>query len=64
MGLAYTKEFLIEAALFRFKVLGEERVNKMRPMYNETYDKYGKEKFRVYTCLDAEAIRSFKLSRN
>lgn len=61
--LAYKKDFLIDAALYRYEALGEERVNQLRPMYDETYEKYGKERFRQLTCLDAEAIRSYKLSR-
>lgn len=62
VGKAYTKEFLVDAALSRFAILGDEYISKARPMYEETYDKYGKDEFRKYTCLDAEAIRTYKLS--
>jgi hypothetical protein len=56
----YTKEFLVEAALSRFEILGIEAVESMRAMFNNFYNEAGKDKFRVYTCLTAEAIKKYK----
>lgn len=56
----YTKEFLVDAALSRFEVLGVEAAESMRPMYEKFYDEAGKDKFRVYTSLDAAAIKEYK----
>jgi hypothetical protein len=56
----YTKEFLVEAALSRFEILGVEAVEGLRDMFNKFYDEAGKDKFRSHTCLDADAIRKYK----
>lgn len=59
----YTKDFLLEAFTSRFESLGLEAVEKMYEMATTFYDEVGKDKFRVYASLDAEAIRNFKNSR-
>jgi hypothetical protein len=56
----YTKEFLIEAALSRFEIMGVEVVEEMKPMFTNFYDEVGKDRFRVYTSLNAEAIKEYK----
>ena len=65
MALAYTKEFLISAFLSRFinsKQFSVEKIEKLEKLASDCYDKYGKDKFRIYASLDAEAIREFKNS--
>ena len=56
----YTREFLIEAALSHFEPLGIQVIEEMRPLYEKCYDDFGKDAFRKYTSLDAEAIREYK----
>lgn len=60
MAKAYTKEFLVSAFLSRYESLGEETLTKLSDMANKFYDKVGKDKFRVYASLDAEALREYK----
>lgn len=60
MAAGYTKEFLIEAALSKFEPLGTTVVDNMRPMFEKCYNDFGKDKFRTYTSLTAEAIRDYK----
>jgi len=40
--------------------LGLEAVEKQYELASRTYDEFGKDKFRVYASLDAEAIRQYK----
>ena len=60
MALAYTKDFLIEAYAYRFLPLGYDVYKKMTALAEPFYDKVGKDKFRTYASLDAEAIREYK----
>ena len=67
MALAYTKDFLVEAFCSRYKEVldndtDEERFNYMK-MVTDFYDKVGKDKFRVWASLDADAIKVFKASK-
>lgn len=63
----YTKEFLIEAFCARYKETLETRTDATRFNYElmvaDFYDKVGKDKFRVWASLDAEAIREFKANK-
>jgi hypothetical protein len=56
----YTKEFLIDAALFRYEPLGKEAIDQLRPIFENCYDKYGKDKYRTYASLDADRIKEYK----
>ena len=61
---AYTKEFLIEAFMSRYtksKVITIDELVAMEEMAIKFYDKVGRDKFRVYASLDADAVRKFKL---
>lgn len=60
MALAYTRDFLISAFVSRFECLGMESVQQMRKLAEPFYDKVGKDKFRVYASLDADAIKVYK----
>lgn len=67
MALAYDKDFLIEAFCSRYKEIldnspEESRFNYM-VMVADFYDKVGKDKFRVWASLDADAIKVFKASK-
>ena len=57
----YTREFLVDAFVHRYEPLGEMVVIKQTLLAEKLFDEVGKDKFRVYASLDAEAIRKFKL---
>lgn len=61
MATAYTRDFLIDAFLSRYYSLSEEKFAELEIMANKFYDQVGKDKFRVYCSLDAEALRKYKL---
>jgi hypothetical protein len=67
MAVAYTKLFLMDAFLSRYAdVLVKdtaEEVTKYTKMCSDFYDKVGKDKFRVWASLDADAIKVFKASK-
>lgn len=58
----YSKQFLIDVALDRFihcSLITVEEVERLEKMYNEYYDLVGRDKFRVYASVDADAIRAY-----
>lgn len=57
----YTKDFLIDAFLSRYYSLSEEEFAGLEIMANRFYNEVGKDKFRVYCSLDAEALKKFRL---
>lgn len=59
MAKAYTKEQIVEAALMRFYTLGDEYVERLRPLYNAFYDEKGKTVFRVYASVTPEVIKQY-----
>ena len=61
MATAYTRDFLIDAFLSRYYSLSEEKFAELEIMANKFYDQVGKDKFRMYCSLDAEALRKYKL---
>lgn len=58
----YTKEFLISAFLSRYYSLDSEKFENLEKMAESFYDEAGRDKFRIYCSLDAEAIRHYKES--
>jgi hypothetical protein len=59
----YTKEFLIDAFMNRYvncNGIDIEQLERLEKMANDLYDRVGRDQFRVYACLDAEAIRDYK----
>ena len=59
----YSKQFLIDAFMSRYtscSLILIEALEKMEQMADKFYDEVGRDKFRVYASLDAEAIRVFK----
>lgn len=62
MARAYTKDFLIQAFASRYMDLGVEVYERQVQLATSLYDNVGKDKFREYASLDAEAIKTFKNS--
>ena len=64
--MGYTKEFLIDAFLWRYASVLEkhsrESLDEFVKMVTDFYDKVGKDKFRVYASLDSEAVKKFRLA--
>ena len=61
--MTYTKQFLVDAFMSRFitcSLITIENLVELEEMANTFYDDVGRDKFRVYCSLDAEAIRLYK----
>jgi hypothetical protein len=56
----YTRDFLLQAYASRYEPLGLEAVESLYKLAENAYDTYGKDRFRAYAGLDAEAIRQYK----
>lgn len=59
----YSKDFLIDAFMHRFihcPLLSIEKLEELEAMALSFYDEVGRDKFRVYTSLDADAIKAYK----
>jgi hypothetical protein len=60
---AYTKDFLVDAFMSRFlacSLITIEQLVELESMANRFYDEVGRDKFRTYCSLDAEAIKVYK----
>ena len=60
---AYTKDFLVDAFMSRFltcSLISIEKLVELEDMANRFYDEVGRDKFRTYCSLDAEAIKVYK----
>lgn len=60
MAVAYTKEFLVNVFLHRYRSLSEDKVAGLRAIAESFYDSAGRDKFRVYACVTPEAVREYK----
>ena len=63
----YSREFLIGAFMSRYIAcvgISIEQLESLEKMAGDFYDKVGRDKFRVYASLDAEAVRVYKDSIN
>lgn len=63
MAVGYSKEFLIDAFLSRFinaSMFSVEQIESLEKLAIDCYNKYGKDKFRTYASLDADAIKKYK----
>jgi hypothetical protein len=61
----YSRDFLIDAFLSRYvtcTLISIEQLVNLEQMANDLYDKVGRDSFRVYASLDAEALRVYKNS--
>jgi hypothetical protein len=59
----YTKDFLIDAFMSRYikcTLISIEQLENMERMAIDLYDRVGRDKFRTYASLDAEAIKLYK----
>lgn len=57
----YTKEFLVSAYLSRFWSVSEpEELEVLERNANSFYDRVGRDTFRMYASLDAEALREYR----
>ena len=60
-----SREFLIAAFMSRYiacSLITIEKLEAMEQMASKFYDEVGRDKFRVYASLDADAIRVYKNS--
>ena len=61
----YSREFLISAFMSRYiqcSLITIEQLVKLEQMANDLFDRVGRDSFRSYASLDAEAIRVYKNS--
>lgn len=58
--MQYSREFLINAFLSRYVEMPVETFMRLADMADKFFDKVGRDKFRLYCSLDAEAIRVYK----
>jgi len=63
MARGYDKDFLVAAYMSRFikaMFIPIEVLCELEDNANKLYDRVGKDEFRVYASLDAEAIKDYK----
>ena len=61
----YSRDFLIDAFMSRYikcSLITIEQLVNLEQMANDLYDRVGRDSFRTYASLDAEAIRVYKNS--
>jgi hypothetical protein len=61
----YSRDFLIDAFMSRYikcTLISIESLVHLEQMANDLYDRVGRDSFRVYASLDADAIRVYKNS--
>jgi hypothetical protein len=61
----YSRDFLIDAFMSRYiscTLISIEQLVRLEQMANDLYDRVGRDAFRVYASLDAEALRVYKNS--
>jgi hypothetical protein len=59
----YSREFLIAAFMSRYvksSLISIEKLVELEQIAERTYDTYGKDQFRAYASLDADAIKLYK----
>jgi hypothetical protein len=62
----YSKEFLVDAFLSRYiacPLIAIEKLELLEQQAANLYDRVGRDKFRVYASLDAEALREYKAAQ-
>jgi hypothetical protein len=61
----YSRDFLIDAFMSRYikcALISIEQLLRLEQMAHDLYDRVGRDSFRSYTSLDAEALRVYKNS--
>ena len=59
----YTRDFLIDAFLSRYlqcQLITIEQLERLEKMANDLYDRVGRDSFRNYASLDAQALKDYK----
>ena len=59
----YSREFLIDAFMSRYvtcQLISVESLEHLEKLATELYDRVGRDKFRTYASLDADAIKQYK----
>ena len=59
----YTREFLINAFMSRYmacQLISIESLENLEKLASDLYDRVGRDKFRTYASLDADAIKLYK----
>ena len=59
----YNKEFLIDAFMSRYiacTLISVESLENLEKLAIDLYDRVGRDKFRTYASLDADAIKKYK----
>lgn len=62
---AYTKEFLVDAFMSRYiqcSLISIDKLVELEEMANSFYDEVGRDKFRIYCSLDADALKTYRAS--
>lgn len=62
----YSKQFLIDAFMSRYvgcSLISIEKLEALEQLASDFYDRVGRDKFRTYASLDADAIRLYKQSQ-
>lgn len=63
----YSRQFLIDAFMSRYikcTLISIESLVNLEQMANDLYDRVGRDGFRTYASLDAEAIKLYKQTLN
>ena len=61
----YSRDFLIDAFMSRYihcQLITVDKLVRLEQMAGDLYDRVGRDAFRTYASLDAEAIRVYKNS--
>ena len=59
----YSKDFLVAAFMSRYiscQLITIEQLEHLEKLAVDLYDKVGRDKFRAYASLDADAIKTYK----
>lgn len=61
----YSRDFLIDAFMSRYihcQLISVDKLVNLEQMANDLFDRVGRDAFRTYASLDADAIRVYKNS--
>lgn len=60
MAAAYTQELLVNAFLYRFRILSQDKIDCLRVLADRSFMERGRDQFRLYACVTPEVIREYK----
>jgi hypothetical protein len=64
--VGYSKEFLVDAFLSRYiacPLIAIEKLELLEQQAVDLYDRVGRDKFRAYASLDADALKQYKAAQ-